>query len=392
MSNRKDRVVVPFSDWLAKESSHLPAEKDGLAWDAARETQTDPGQISELLQHRHPRIGVDLGREECRIVFPSKTGDGREEILIIPSVIGIADENSSSVQHATVGKQALMRRHRLQLTRVLNVDVRKDAQVWKPFCTELRTQLERCGCENAWAVVACSATANPEDTALERAIANELFDRVLFVDPCCLAALGLEETTLRSTSVVVDCGTDSIRATLMEGRTPSPENRVEVSFGGRDLDAEIRLGIALRYPELLLTDHTVQQLKERLSFVPPVQRRSTVSLAFQGAERRIDLTDIVRENCETLARNVQKAVQEVLARCPSDQVDTAQQNIILTGGCAEVRGLDARIERELHADGLEKASVKKPANASLLAAKGAFRWARQLPVDGWSIPLFSFGA
>jgi actin-related protein len=146
----------------------------------------------------------------------------------------------------------------------------------------------------------------------------------------------------------------------------------------------------MRYPELLLTGWTLSKLKESLAFVPPARRQCTLKIQYRGHEKVVDITDVIQEACATIVRPLLRATREVLACCPSDEIEAFQRNIVLAGGGAEIPGLVQRVEEELRADGFELARVRKANDARLLVAKGALRWAQILREDQWSIPLFSF--
>ncbi len=392
MTAKKDRVVVSFGKWLEAQLDEQPLQNTEVAYDAAIELKSDPAELPGSLRSQQPRVGLDIGHAETRVILPGRDSDRAPRTVTLPTWLGYSPDDNAPVRHTSIGNRALSRRHRMDLVNPLRVGPHGDAQVWGDFAAALRSQYEDSPDDTrTWGVISCSASATDEEKMAKRAIGNELFDRVVLVDHTFLVALGLDCQAVQQNSIVVDIGATSIRATRMEGTTPKPEHCVVVDFGGDRLDEELRLGLALRYPELLLTDHTLVQIKERLSFAPPVQRRSILSVFLGGAERHLDLTDVVRQSCELLAQNVVRAIREVISRCPSDRAEELQQNIILVGGGAEVRGIATRAERDLHRDGFELASLQKPVNSGLLAAKGAYRWAQQLEADQWNIPLFSFG-
>ena len=82
--------------------------------------------------------------------------------------------------------------------------------------------------------------------------------------------------------------------------------------------------------------------------------------------------------------------REVLALCPSDEIEAFQRNVLLVGGGARVLGLASRVQEELRADGFDFVRVHAPEQPSCLVARGAYLWAQSLEDDDWSIPLFSF--
>jgi len=227
---------------------------------------------------------------------------------------------------------------------------------------------------------------------MKRAIANELFDRILFADDTFLLAFGLAAQEVVPCCVVLDVGESSSRATLLYGEAPRPENRIEIPCGGDHVNAALRKGIEERFPELLLTPHTLDAVKRRLAFVSPVRKRATLELRFRGGRKEIDLTEIVAEACEKPVKPLVEGVRKAIRRCTSDEVELFLRNIFLVGGGGSMEGLARRLERDLRDDGFDQATVRRPSEPTHLVAKGAAHWASLQPERTWTVPLFSFGS
>jgi actin-like ATPase involved in cell morphogenesis len=348
-------------------------------------------ELQELDECAPPaRIGLDLGSYETRFALPDETETSRCRTSCVPTLLSYSRQEAEPVRFSCIGEKALSRRDHMRLVHPFRSSLEGRGLILRDFAHHLRELCRRRGQPAPWAVVNCSVGASEEEKAMKRTIANELFDRVLFVDDTFLLAIGLASQEVCQHSILIDIGCTSIRGALMHGETPSPEERVEVPCGGAKVDDALRRCFSMRYPELLLTGWTLSKLKESLAFVPPARRRCELRIEYRGKERVVDVTDVIQESTATIVRPLLRAAREVLACCPSDEIEAFQRNIVLAGGGAEIPGLVERVEEELRADGFELARVRKANDATLLVAKGALRWAQLLREDQWSIPLFSF--
>lgn len=336
------------------------------------------------------RIGLDLGAFETRLTLPDASASWGYRTLSVPTLLSYSRQEAEPVRFSCIGEKAIARRDHMRLVHPFRSGLEGRALILRDFAHHLRETFERRGEPAPWGVVNCSAAASEDEKAMKRAVANELFERVLFVDDTFLLAVGLASQEMAKHSIILDIGSTSIRAALMHGETPSPDERVEVPSGGARVDEALRRSLSLRYPELLVTSWTLSRLKEELAFVAPVRRRCVLRIEFRGKVKAVDITDIVEEASSSSVRPVLKAAREILAACPSDEVEAFQRNILLAGGGAEMPGIAERVESELRADGFELARIRKPDRPRLLVAEGAFRWAQLLRQDQWSIPLFSF--
>lgn len=336
------------------------------------------------------RVGLDLGRRETRIVLPGADGTPDARVRSFPTVLAYSREEARPIRFSCVGERALARRDHLRLVNPLTAPAEGRSEVLSDFARHLRELLGKGSPGTPWGVVNCSVGASAEERTIKRSIANQLFDRVVLADDTFLLALGLGSQEVSSHSIIIDVGATSTRVALMHGEAPRPEERFEVPVGGVRVEEALRAALALRYPELLLTGWTLTAMKESLSFFPPARRRALLRIRFRGAEKTVDVTEAVGEAMASLLRPLLKATRAVLAKCPSDEIEAFQRNIIIAGGGALIPGLVQKVEEELCADGFELARVRRPENATQLVARGACRWAQHLPEKEWSIPLFSF--
>jgi len=337
------------------------------------------------------RIGLDLGAYETRFALPAGAAGEAEQIITVPTLLAYSRQEAEPVRFSSIGEKALARRDHMRLVNPFRSGLEGRGLMLRDFAQHLRELFCKRGEPSPWAVVNCSVAASEEEKTLKRTLANELFDRVLFVDDTFLLALGLASQEVAQHSLLIDVGATSIRGALMHGETPSQDEHVEHIHGGFRVDEALRRSFSLRYPELLVTSWTLSKIKEAFAFVAPARRTCELRIQFRGKEKPVDVTEVVLEAASTIVRPLLRVARDLLALCPSDEVEAFQRNIVLAGGCTEIPGLAERIEEELRADGFELACVRKASDTKLLVARGALRWANLLREDQWSIPLFSFG-
>jgi actin-related protein len=278
----------------------------------------------------------------------------------------------------------------MRLVHPYRTSLDRRGKVLGDFASHLRELIQKKHEPAPWAVVNCSVGAAPEEMAAKRTLANELFERVVYADDTFLLAVGLASQEVCKHSILIDIGATSIRGALMHGETPSPEERVEVPFGGekggRGAAEEPVHPLPRTPPDVEDPDRN----QESLAFVAPERRACELRIQFRGKERAVDVTEILHDASSALVPPLLRAARDVLARCPSDEIEAFQRNIVLAGGGAELPGIVPRVEEELRADGFELARVRKVSGSRFLVARGALRWAHLLRDDQWSIPLFSF--
>ena len=188
----------------------------------------------------------------------------------------------------------------------------------------------------------------------------------------------------------MDLGATSTRFYLASGISPVDEERVIISGGGDGVDSRLKRAILQKYPDLMLTDETICQVKEKMGFVTPLSRRCTIELMLRETKRQLDVTDPVHGACESLVVEILEGLQRVLARCPSDYMEKFLENIYLLGGGANLRGLAARVQKEMIHLGLDLACIHTVEEPHSMTSVGALKWALTVEDDRWEIPLFSF--
>jgi len=83
-----------------------------------------------------------------------------------------------------------------------------------------------------------------------------------------------------------------------------------------------------------------------------------VKVIIGGKARTLELGDVIGSACNQLLDRVYESARRLIARAGSDSVEQLLQNIIVTGGGSQIRGLDTELQKRLAADGYENPKVR----------------------------------
>ena len=362
--------------------------------------QCDPAERSPAeAESRAPRggvtvsrVGLDLGDLETRIALPPEDGAPGPRFLSVPSALSYSLPEAEPIRFCCVGARALERRDHLRLVHPLRVGVGGDeAHVLRDYALKLRGLFQKRSAPAPWGVIGLTEASAEEEKDAKRAVAGAMFERFVFVDDMFLIAVAMTSQAIRQHSIIIDIGQTSIRGALMHGVAPLSAERTEVAFGSEQMNRAYREAFALRYPELMLTDPTLEKIRGRFAFLAPRRRQCLLEIKCRGTVKAVDVSEIVEDASVVILRPILRAARDVLAMCPSDEIESFQKNILLVGGGARMLGVAQRVETELRADGFDQVRVTVPESPELVIARGAYLWAQSLGEDDWSIPLFSFG-
>lgn len=334
------------------------------------------------------RVGLDIGFQST--VF--QTARRLSDLFVpkthrIPTWIAYTDQRWNGGESFLIGEQALFCRHELPLVHPLDSG---DPNALRDFASGLRKVIDPAGKRELWGVVNCPAGATSEDLKNIRLVANQIFERTCLLDPALLMATSYGCQEVARNSIWIDLGATSVRVALIHGGSPEPGKTMVVSGGGNSIDARIRETMGKRFPDLLLTKVTVNQLKERFAQVPPANLSCKLRVLFQGTEKMIDVAPILRRACEPIVKDVIEGLRRVLQVCPSDSIEELFGNIVVAGGGARMAGIGDRLREEVRSEFGHQAILRFPADPTVLVANGALRWAHFLEEEEWEIPLFSF--
>ncbi len=208
-----------------------------------------------------------------------------------------------------------------------------------------------------------------ERRALEDTALNAGARRVYVLEEAMAAAIGAGLPVHDATaSVVVDVGggTTEVAVISLGGIVNARSLRV----GGDDVDEAILTGVRSRH-NLLLGERSAQAIKVEIGSAYPLaeerDKRVRGRDVTSGLPKTVTLTSSeVRRMIEPAILQVVDVVKAVLDICPPElSGDILDNGVVLTGGGAQLRGMDERLHREL---GVPVHLAEDPARAVIRGA------------------------
>jgi rod shape-determining protein MreB len=133
---------------------------------------------------------------------------------------------------------------------------------------------------------------------------------------------------------------------------------------------------------------TVREIKEAHAYVGPSRKPMEVKVVIGGKSRTLELGDAIGGACNTLIDRIYPALTTLIASASSDSVVTLLQNIIITGGGSQIRGIDTVLQKKLTDEGYESPKVRLAGqDFQRYVAIGALKAARAARENQWQVLL-----
>lgn len=309
-------------------------------------------------------LAVDLGTASTLI---HRQGDG--VVLDEPSVVAVDAASGDLVAAGTRAKEMLGRTPgTMRAVRPLRGGVVSDPDVTEQM---LRYFTDRVGMSSVLRprMVVCipSDVTGVERRAVEEAALRVGARRVYLVEEPVVAAIGAGlPVTDTEASMVVDIGGGStdVAVLALGGIVASRSARVAGDAVDDAITEHVRRDISL-----LLGERSAEDIKIKVGSAFPLAEETTTRVRGRdlvtGLPRTVDIGSAqVRRAIDAPVRAVIDLVRDVLDVCPPElSGDVLGRGIVLTGGGALLRGLDARMQHELGvpvrvADGPSRAVVR----------------------------------
>jgi rod shape-determining protein MreB len=347
------------------------------------------------------KVGFDFGANTSVAQASSGKGDSSVESDIIPTVVGypkpgvLAGILPDSKPYYC-GDQAL--RHRMHLNLKWPMErkgILADLDVARDFVSHVRTLVDKEGDKTIWAVVGSPANAPADKLKELRRSVSHVFARILILPEPFLAAVGLrDESQLDNpnyldptrASLIVDIGAGTTDFCIVQGFYPSQSELISIARGGNDVDLILYTALKKKYPDLNLSALSVRRLKEFHSFVGPTPKPVIISVMMEGKPRKIDITEEIRQACESLLEDIVDSIVELISRTESELIGDIMSNIVLVGGGSLVRGICEVVERRLQNRGYSEVHVTRTEDYKRPVARGALKTAHTVRDDQWQVP------
>lgn len=343
-------------------------------------------------------VGLDLGTNKSCVLAGLAGGTDISVSKVVPTCVGYVKEgivDGIIAGNASVlyGEEALQQRLHVHLVTPLAEGVIAHPTAARDFLRHIRALADPSGQADLRAVI--GIPANAEEPAREeiRRCAAGIFSRVLLIPEPFLAALGFRDPARVGqpgyidpvvNSLFIDIGGGTTDLCLVQGYFPGRGDQVSIPFAGDAIDQAMEAELARTYPGNGLTRHTIREIKETHAYVGPSRRPLDVKVVIGGKAHALELADVIGNACNALVDRLYPALTALIARAASDSVVTLLQNIIVTGGGSQIRGIDTVLQQRLADDGYEAPKVRLAGqDFKRYVAIGALKAARAARENQW---------
>lgn len=228
------------------------------------------------------------------------------------------------------------------------------------------------------AVVGVPAEALRHNKQQLRKAMEGLVDSLMIVSEPFAVAYGLEALLH---ALVIDIGAGTSDFCVMNGRYPTDEDQRTLTQAGDHVDEQLSQLVAAKHPEARFSRHMVREWKERYSFVGEPKKRVVVTAPVQGRPTEFDITDAMRSACESLLPAVIETTIDLISRVEPEYQDRVRNNVVLSGGSAQIRGFGEALQKALGAVGGGQVRVVK--DPIFVGSDGGLALALDAPRSDW---------
>lgn len=330
-------------------------------------------------------VGIDLGTSRSSI----SASNGQRHV--VESYVGWPlDMVARKVlkKPVLIGSEALENRSMLDLHRPLEQGLIKEGSDQDEAAVrELLRHLlslvgvdvgNRSASKKVRAVVGVPAEALRVNKQQVRKAIQGAVDSLLIVSEPFAVAYGLEALLH---TLVIDSGAGTTDLCVMNGRLPTEDDQRTLPQAGDWVDEQLMRLTRARYPEASISIHMVRQWKEEGSFVGDSKTPVLVTAPVNGKPTQLDITNEMRQACESILPPLVESMLELLARAQPDYQEKIRNNIVVSGGTGLIKGLGPRLEQELQSVGGGKVRVVK--DPIYIGSDGGLAIALDAPDGDW---------
>ena len=347
-------------------------------------------------------IGLDLGTNKSCVLAGSPGSSDITVSKVVPSVVGyvrdgIVDGIITGNAQILFGEEALRQMLHVELVAPLAEGVIARPDAARDFMQHIRLLADPSGNADIRAVVGVPANAGEQSREQIRRSALGIFSRILLITEPFLAALGFRDDARVKqpgyvdpvvNSLFIDIGGGTSDLCLVQGYFPTREDQISIPFAGDAIDEIIFGELNRTYPNNGLSKITIREIKEANAYVGPSRKPLEVKVVIAGKGRTLELGDAVGNACNVLIDKIYPALTTLIASASSDSVVTLLQNIIITGGGSQIRGIDTVLQKRLADDGYESPKVRVAGqDFQRYVALGALKAARAARENQWQVLL-----
>ncbi|HLP02841.1 MAG TPA: rod shape-determining protein [Opitutaceae bacterium] len=353
---------------------------------------------SRKIQAKTILVGLDLGTNKSCIIAGAPDSTDISVGKVLPSTVGYVKPGIISgivPGNADIlfGDEAVRYALHVDLVTPLKNGVIQEARAARDLLLHLRKLVDPTSQSEVRAVVGVPANAEPEAREHIRRAVVGAFDRVLLIPEPFLAAIGVREDSRLgqaqyvdpvSNSLIIDIGAGTTDLCLVRGYFPTAEDQVSFNFAGDAVDGLLYNAIVQLYPDCNLDPISVRQIKEAHAYCGAIRKPIDVKVILGGKARTLELGEVIGNACNQLVDRIFEAAKHLIAHVPNHSTVQLLQNIIVTGGGSQIRGIDTELQARFAADGYEGPKVRLAGpDYQRYCAIGALKAARAARENQW---------
>ena len=147
------------------------------------------------------------------------------------------------------------------------------------------------------------------------------------------------------------------------------------------IDEQLMTLLGERHPGISVSIHTVREWKEKHGFIGEPPAPVVVSIPIGGKPSEIDITEEMRQACESLGPPVAEAMLDLIAGVESEYQEKVRNQVILAGGSSAIPGFGKYLSMALKDFGGGKVRVVK--DPVYVGADGGLALAKDAPKSDW---------
>ena len=380
----------------ALEKSAEKAEKVTIATSGSAATAT--ATPTRRTDRKSILVGFDLGTNKSCILTGLPGSSDIAVSKIVSSVVGyvrdgIVDGIIAGNASILYGDDALRNVLHVNLVAPLDRGVIKHRDAARDFLQHIRSLADPGGNAEIRAVVGIPANADEQAREDIRQCATGIFDRILLIPEPFLAALGYRDDARLgqpgyvdpvTNSLFIDIGGGTSDLCLVQGYFPTPDDQISIGFAGDAIDDLMRQDIDRVYPNNGLTHLRIREIKENYAYVGTIRKPIDVKVIMGGKSHTLELGEVIGRACNELIDKIYPALTTLIGRASSDGIVTLLQNIIITGGGSQIKGIDTVLQKKLADDSFESPKVRLAGqDYKRYVALGALKAARAARENQW---------
>ena len=325
-------------------------------------------------------IGIDLGTSRSAV----SASNGKREW--VESYVGWPRDfvaRKMLGDEVLFGEKVLQNRMSLEVIRPLESGVIRDGtprheEAVRKLIHHLIELAEPKEEQSIYAAVGVPAEALKVNKLAIRNATREYADSLMVVSEPFAIAYG--QDTLNH-ALIIDIGAGTIDFCIMHGTMPGEEDQRTLTTAGDSIDRLLYGRLSEKYPDARLSEPLLRRYKEKNAFVGSNSTKAKMDLSVGGKSIEYDVTEDLRESCESILPPVVETVVDLISRYEPEFQEQVRRNVYLAGGGSQISGIDKALEDALSEYGSFRITVVD--DPLFAGADGALALAQDMPDEYW---------